>query len=127
MSNAIERLRELQVAERKSDLEAGEAAGMEWARDTATPKELRRLARHIEDIRGVENLFMGSPDAPYSHIDYLAFAIMRTHEDERSHDTASEFWLSVVSDDIKSERDEDFVEGFVNGSLAFWSDVEAQL
>lgn len=117
MANVINRLRELAKEETSAAEKAGIECGREWAKETATPKELRRLDEFRSDRNYEESMLMidGQEGAPSLNV---LSAIQGSEADWRD---AEEFFSSE-SQPMLSE--EGFATGFVDGALEVWHQVK---
>lgn len=114
--DVIKRFRALVEEEQREAFQAGKAAGEAWVNGGVKPKQLKKLAKAIEENRGVASYVEQDPNAHLS-------AAQRFVEDIGADE---EFWESVL-DDATQADDTDFLRGFVEGALDTWYAVEAQL
>jgi hypothetical protein len=119
MDNVIERLRASKVKHVSGRVMEGYDLGADWAKGQAEFDELRRLS----DMNADETI-IGTPMAPYSHADYLAFDVLGTGEDDRDHHVSRDFWNKAIgdSDDARLES-EDFLRGFMEGAQSVYRSV----
>jgi hypothetical protein len=132
-ADVVKRLKAAAAEDHREDYEDGKAAGRAWAAETATPKELRRLAEYIEQAEAetgnrVEWWDVDHPGwmAPFGAPDYLVFAVRPKRADER--DAPAEFWEQALEEaDRGRVWDSDFLRGFGEGAAEVWSEVRGEL
>jgi hypothetical protein len=125
VEDVVARLRETQLHGRGELYKKGALAGKSWAEQQASALELNRLYTRYRETKsergaGPENwLTKGSRLSAAK-----AFAqIIRPDEGN-----ASEFWRTVISDDLESSGQADeFVHGFAGGALHVWKHVRDKL
>ncbi|QJW93090.1 hypothetical protein [Frigoriglobus tundricola] len=119
MQQVVNRMKAAAKLEESAEHRAGKQAGEKWARDTATPAQLRRLA----EIR--DELFVGVPDTfGWPGILYVTFH--KGADVDRAE--VNGYWSSVLGEkDAERIYEEQFASAFVEGALAVWAIVEPQL
>lgn len=120
MANVINRLRELSKEETSAAEKAGIECGRAWAKETATPKELRRLDEFRSDRNYEQSMLMIDGHEGAASLNVLS-AIQGSEADWRD---AEEFFSSE-SQPMLSE--EGFATGFVDGALEVWHQVKDAL
>jgi hypothetical protein len=112
----IARMRAAQELECNASYQEGRQAGEVWARETATPKQLRNLFSRVDECQ------LGGPETA----EHLWEAIY-PHE-ELDHHSVSNFWTIVLGENGEEIiEDEDFARGWAEGALDVWEKVEGQL
>jgi hypothetical protein len=105
IERAIERLRASKEKELKEGTEAGKAAGRNWAMETASYKELRRVSEIKADDHTLEAL---------------------KHSIDPDDDKAdSEFFDQVFG--LDEEPAEEYIGGFIQGAKEFFDEVRYRL
>lgn len=115
MSDVIERLRTSKQRFAQNELSRAREAGVEWAKKRAQFNELRQIARF--DTVGLDML-SGEEAAAY----VVNFVIGGDHFDES--DLA--YFFGIDEDALDSITPE-YVEGFVEGAVAVWEEVEDEI
>jgi hypothetical protein len=125
MADVLSRLRGLDQAEKTETEIAGFAAGAEWAKATATPKQLRRLAKARDRVYDWSFHVEGGAYTSYERF----YFIVEPESDEDRH-AAESFWEEALGDEeVKKWEGEqnDFVHGFTLGAMSIWEQVEGKL
>jgi hypothetical protein len=99
----VARMKAADEADAVREYQAGFKAGVNWARNAARPKELRRIF-----------------DGEYETAD--DFARLALPEAEPSN-----FWVGITGDEDHRKIDDDFVRGFGEGAEAVWDRVRHKL
>jgi hypothetical protein len=96
------------------DYDDGKAAGQEWAAETATPKELKRLAEYMERVRG-DTSARG-----------LVTAVRpKAKDDPHAYES---FWEEALGEEGADRiKDRDFLRGFGAGAVEVWDEVSDEL
>jgi hypothetical protein len=126
----IVRLKAAAELEKNEGYQAGFQAGQAWAREAATPKQLRRIAAHIDScLTGSTDWWdVDSPNwqAPFGATD--RFAIAARPEARRDPRVLTDFWEQALGeDDAGRARDADFLRGFGEGVIEVWEVVKDEL
>jgi hypothetical protein len=124
MDEVVARLKAAAAIEANEDYQAGHEAGEAWAKEHATPKQLRRLEKLADDPQyDIE-----------SHLDIFANVLNRGIANglyeviEPEGEMCEAFWESVIGDNGKEKMDEeDFAKGFIEGALEVWDAVKDKL
>jgi hypothetical protein len=120
LEDVVARLRASMVEDAMDDKGRGYKAGVEWAKHTAKPGELRRLERFDR----VDMLEHRSKPA-WAH--RLAFAIL-PGPGEHTREEAIEFWGTGVGvGDSRQLESVEFLNGFVLGALSIYQQVKSAL
>lgn len=134
MDDVVARLR---ASKHESDSQIyldGKDAGEDWAKETASAAELKRLSRLREKLDhepqyGWEWFFDSSVNrGAFSPADHLAFAILGD-DDDRDREDSTRFWETATGWDQynSSLTDDQFLRGFAEGALEIWEQVAAKL
>ncbi len=120
---AIERLRQAAAEEGEQVQVEGREAGELWAREEATPRQLRGLKRRLDAGDPVQDADGNNAGAGYRAIHGWKFEI-----EEGAVDA---FWSAALGGDPESAAariaDPDFARGFCEGAVEFWNKVADQL
>jgi hypothetical protein len=129
MDETIARLRAVAEVEENETYQAGYQAGQEWAKGTASPKQLRRLAKRIDDFEDDSETWwdIDHPGwrAPLGATGHFAAAVLGDKDSEQ-HEVDS-FWEEALGDDVNRIQDSDFFHGFGHGAAAVWEQVKDKL
>jgi hypothetical protein len=131
MKDVIERLKAAAEIEASEVYQAGREAGETWAKEDATPKQLRRLTEYTD---GIDN----EPSAPdwwdvdYPHVRVaatyaFAFAALGVNPLNGDVEEAQAFWSQALGDNAERIEDGDFLHGFGDGAADVWRQVEDRL
>jgi hypothetical protein len=110
--DVIARMKAKAALEEKQEYEAGLEAGRIWAREDASPKELRRLeaAGHAENAERLAQTI-------WPEIGRQKFPV-----------TSEDFWNKALGEDNVARADDaDFLRGFEDGALEVWAHVKHSL
>jgi hypothetical protein len=107
------------------DYKDGKHAGRDWAEQTATVKELRRLADYCENTEGIWYELDRDWLAPFGATDYFVFAVWPKCKDDRG--APPDFWEQALGDDAHRIQDEDFFHGFGDGAIEVWNEIRDEL
>lgn len=125
MSNVIERLR----SSEDEDLTEGFATGKEWAEQTASKGQLKRLARFRASLEGQQHgwndWFTTTAGNAFSPGELLAQEIDGKEKVTDRFDM-NRFWSDIL-DDTEKIDDDSFAKGFAEGALAVWDEVKSKL
>jgi len=119
MQDVIDRLKAAEKIESNEGLQKGYAAGENWAKTKATPKQLRRL-----DNANLDDAFDVEPDAfGYSGI---LFTIINGDFCDRVQ--LQEYWDGVLGDWKEIEEGNgSFAYGFAEGAAKIWRSVKSKI
>jgi hypothetical protein len=125
--DVIRRMKAAGVEESEQEKAEGVAAGRAWAEREATPGELRRLQRYCDSIGNDWWQIIGRDDtSAYSPGELIYFGFHPG--DDKDRDAAEAFWESAIGEGYEGRMtDGDFLDGFVDGALAVWSEVRDKL
>jgi hypothetical protein len=114
MEEVISRLKAAAEEESKEDYQRGHDSGERWAKEEATPKQLRRLAKWYvgNDIPGDDD---GKAGVIHDAIN-PAYSL--------SDEYMLIFWEEEVGVMVDEIEDYDFAKGFVEGVLEVWDSVK---
>ncbi len=115
LRETVERMRKVGEDEAREDRAEGKRLGIAWAKDQATPGQLRRLKVRRESD-GPTLLYHESEGS-------VAHSVVNTVRDQS-------LWLAANAcgyRDDPNELSDAFVIGFANGALEVWAAVEGQL
>lgn len=104
----VARMKAEAAKEESEDRENGRQYGEGWAKDEATPKQLRRLESAASEGAGGESWI----------------------EDAIGVLSADDFWQVTVGldpDEMHLTKDDDFCDGFVAGALDVWKRVRSKI
>jgi hypothetical protein len=124
MDDVVARLKAAAELEEKEEYQAGHEAGKRWAKEEATPKQLRRIDDHIEEADRAEWWWYDSSmnwKAPFGPRDYFVFAVWPDRKDDRS--AADDFFEQALGADAHRAKDDDFLHGFGDGAAEVWGQV----
>lgn len=125
MSDVIERLRATEEAESSEAQKDGLEHGRDWVERSARVPELRKLRTLMVDKCNGDLADWLSESSAYSNSERLALAILGLKTDRHG---AREFWKEAIGDaDYVRIDDVDWLEGFVDGALELWEQLESQL
>jgi hypothetical protein len=127
MDDVVARLKAAEEFEANEDYQAGFKAGQQWAKSTATPKQLRRLADYLEE--GDEWWDVDSPgwNAPWGATGYFALAVLGLSDEEADRRAPDVFWEKALGDGSERIWDADFFHGFGEGAADLWEKVADKL
>jgi hypothetical protein len=127
MEDVIQRLRAAALEEGAEAYSAGVAQGQAWARDFAKPSQLKRLSSQMRDFGDDWDRYMEG-ESDYTEAELLAFDILGNLEDGHDRADAAAFWReSLGADSAEQVADDEFLRGFVEGSLDIWRQVQRRL
>jgi hypothetical protein len=129
MDDVIVRLKAAAELEANEDYQSGMEAGRAWAREDASPKELRRLSDYI-DTYAHERIDWWDIDhpgwpAPLGATGCFVEAVWPQRKDDRH--APGEFWEQALGDDADRVQDPDFFRGFGEGAVEVWEQVKDRL
>src|SRR5437588_127657 len=123
IDEVVRRLKAAQARETNANYRAGKAAGEKWARDGATPRQLRKMAKAAGE--GFE--FMEDPAGVRQDAVRVAEIVINEGE-VRWRDLARyESYLSGIGLTAESMEDKAYLEGFVAGATELWEKVSGKL
>jgi hypothetical protein len=130
MDDVIARLKAAAELEDKQEYQRGFALGQGWAKQEATPKQLRRLEEYVNSFNDLDWFDVDSPgwNAPYGATGYFALAVMGLSPEEAQGAEEEQFWQKAIG--FPTDRllaDADFFRGFGEGALAVWDLVQDKL
>jgi hypothetical protein len=129
MDDVVARLKAAAELEDKEEYQAGLEAGRTWAKEDATPKQLRRIADYVEKSdRSYDFCWYDSSlnwNAPFGPLDHFAFVAWPDRKDDRS--AADDFFEQALGDDAHRVQDDDFLHGFGDGVVEIWDQVRNKL
>jgi hypothetical protein len=126
MSDIVTRLRASKRQAEDTQYKAGAEAGREWAGDTAEADDLQRLERWKERCGWEwEQCFDNNPTRSCTVAELVAENVWP--DEDRNVPPANEFWERALGEDTSETDNPSFVKGFVEGALALWDEVKAQL
>ena len=121
LQHVIARLRAHIVEDQMDDTARGYRRGVEWAKATATPRELKRLDHNFDRIDMLEHRRRPGWS------DRLASTIL-PGPGSHTAEEAWEFWrTSVGITDDAQLASVDFLDGFVKGALSIYEQVKSAL
>lgn len=127
--DVVKRLKAASEVEEEQEYEAGKKAGREWAEQTATPKELRRLRRYFQCYEG-QQAYWWDIDAnwsgPYGALEKFVLAA-RPETIRDDHEVFGFFWEEALGEFDEWINDPDFFHGFGDGAMEVWQDVKNEL
>jgi hypothetical protein len=127
MDDVIARLRAAQEMDNREDCNEGRAAGEEWAKDKARPKQLKALAKLNEieahyDWEGMLGVFDNHRGIAWGLYEQMH------QEDAFDRSDVEAFWEGILGGGGREKIDGfDFARGFVDAALAVWEKVEGEL
>ena len=114
--------------EATEEYQAGFEAGQTWAKGTAKPKELRRVAEYIDTTEREAGGSYSWRDvdypgwmAPFGATGSFVFAVWPQRNEGR--DATDEFWEKALGDAKHRIEDADFFHGSGNGAADIWEKV----
>jgi hypothetical protein len=137
MDEVIARLKAAAEIEENEEYQDGFEAGQKWAKSTATPKQLRRLAEYVEGFETMSYDWWDVDEprlmAPFGATDYFLFALFgrlgadNDAKKEFLQEKAEGFLEEALGDNILRFEDVNFFHGFGEGALDIWDKVEDKL
>jgi cell pole-organizing protein PopZ len=138
MNDVIARLTAAAELEANEEYQAGLEAGRAWAKEKATPKQLRRLAKYIEDLEDPDPGFwwevndvrwvLDGISATYSLAEAVWPDCKADPPDCKKDPTGpGRFWKQALGDDAGRVEDRDFFRGFGEGAVKLWNEVKDML
>ncbi len=124
MEDVIQRLRASDLEAQSEQARSGHEAGQEWAKGTAEATELRRLAKYMENSEN-QGTFSGYKDQEAAQLFYDAVMLPSGESSEWSDVT--DFWEDTLGLSADDYRNSDFVDGFAEGALEVWREVQDKL
>jgi hypothetical protein len=122
-------LKAAQELEANEDYQDGLEAGRRWAKDDATPKQLRRISNYVNADHGsVDWWDVDSPHwrAPFGATDVFVFKAWPDRNGDRH--AAADFWETALGEDARHRiEDADFFRGFGEGVAEIWGQGEDKL
>lgn len=120
MKVAIERLKAAQELETAQNKELGRQEGREWARKYASPRQLKRLVAARDQVN---DWYIGQGSSAYSCGDLIAAVL-----DGTTDSPVRRAFENMVSPEFADlDNDPEFVQGFAEGSMEFWGEVQSIL
>jgi hypothetical protein len=131
LDDVIARLKAAAMLEVNKEYQAGLKAGRKWAKQTATPKELRRLSNYCAATEGDPffarwwDVDAVCWDKPSEATDYFVSRVCPDRRDDRR--ATEQFWWVALGDDALHVEDADFLHGFGDGAVEVWDQVRDKL
>lgn len=125
--DSVQRLRESKLEADAEDFAAGSEAGKDWAKNTATHRELKRLGA-ARDRLGDDwkSLFTDDDDhSGHTAAEKLAFEIIP--KADHDSDGAKDFWACVIGEDTDGPEEPEWLRGFATAALKSWAEDKAKL
>lgn len=123
MEDVVQRLRASKMASDSDTRKAGREAGREWAANEAAAEELQRLQACFDREQHHDRVFIVPDGNAFCGAECLVFVIRPELGNDRQD--AADFWESALGD--QDTPTDEFVQGFAEGALQLWAEVEAQL
>jgi len=124
MKDVIERLKAAKELEDNESYNEGLEWGESWAKEAATPKELKRISEASQATNRFQDLFRGQPD----HRGWAGVVAQYiTGNDQIDGSEINDLWQAVLDDDSGKMDDEDFAWGFMDGALQVWHAVAGKV
>jgi hypothetical protein len=124
MDDVVSRLKAAAEIEANEDYQAGHEAGIEWAKDEAAPKQLRRLeelANHPQ--YGIDDWLSIYTNGANHGIAHGLYSVI-----EPQGEMIEEFWECALGDDsMKKIEEHDFAKGFWEGAIEVWEAVKGKV
>jgi hypothetical protein len=124
MDDVVARMKAAEQLESKEDYKAGFDAGQAWAKETATPKELRRVEKYIDRVAAEPTVNWWELEGTWGPSFFVWVAWPDRKGDE---DAAESFWEQALGDDAERIKDPDFLRGFGDGAMDIWAKVKRKL
>ena len=117
----------LQEDENMAEYDEGKVAGREWASRSASPKELRRIAKYIEmyEVQWDNKVLWWDTQDRLRNAT-VEFVVAARGSGEQNDDPA-DFWTDALGGDAHRIEDRDFFHGFGHGVLEVWKEVKDEL
>jgi hypothetical protein len=121
MEDVIARMKAADALERNESYQTGRETGECWAKNRATPKQLRNLAGDPGEGAPI----LGS--MVHGEIATTLWQEIHPRRETDSH-TINCFWEEAAGDNgVESIEDQDFARGWMEGALAIWEKVKDKL
>jgi hypothetical protein len=129
MADAIQRLRASKLRDEDAEYQTGENAGREWAENMAEARELRRLEKLLDGPAASDDWTWDDDSWDECGVASYVLGVMLNLKDDDGHYRADPmhsagFWKEILEDKYP---DGSLIEGFVEGAVAFWREVEEQM
>jgi hypothetical protein len=130
MDDVVARLKAAAELEANEDYQAGLEAGRQWAKEEATPKQLRRIGDYIDSYATNYSFSWWDIDfpgwnAPFGALDQFVFAVWPDRKEDR--EASDDFWRQALGDDAHRINDCDYFHGFGEGAVEVWNEVAHKL
>lgn len=127
MADVIQRLRASKLKSGSEEKQRGRRAGREWAMHRAEAPELQRLSMYYAKLGGLgvascEEAFIAQHEHDLPGARRFVATIDPDEEDNR---VVEEFWFNEGFD--RGLPTDEFVQGFTEGALEVWDEVEGEL
>lgn len=117
MDDVIERLRASKEDAIEADKEKGRVVGSDWAKQTATYAQLRRLGNEF-------------PSGVSTEIDALGLAKVILEEECLSWSDMRDAWtdqIGIDEEEYDADHTDGFFSGFIEGALEVWDEVKDEV
>jgi hypothetical protein len=130
---AVERLWRSKEESDAASRDEGRERGREWAMNRAGFTELKQLSHILGQCGGRSDSLVNQLDEPgYAQYEALFFTIRPDEQGQRW--AAIDFWKAILGIDptvmdgrLRVLYVPSFLQGFVEGALAFWDEVKDQM
>ena len=123
MDAVIARLKAAAELEDDEDHKEGLKCGQEWAKNEATPKQLRRLHKTLshQDFAQIFHSWIRDGAIGVSLQEVIDTA---PKDFQEKH---SDFWEVILGENWESIEEPDFARGFIDGAMEVWEAVSDKL
>jgi len=131
MEDVIARMKAAKVLDANEDRQSGLEAGRGWAKATARPRDLTRLAKAVVDADGNgggdANCFVGVCENGSN--DGVVVGLCEAILGSPKHwSDAESFWEDVLGEGgVEKIGEPDFAKGFIDGALEVWNKVKGKV
>lgn len=126
METVVQRLMASKEVHAKSREQLGFDSGLDFAKRFAKFEHLENLNNTINEMGNDSYAIYNESDA-YSPAEKVAFAALGLGNGDEDRQASESFWELALGYDQKNADDPAFVEGFVEGALELFSQVQSKL
>src|SRR5262245_19647736 len=126
MKDVVDRMKQAEKDSANNARIKGHELGALWARDYATPDQLKRLEAGCNPQYAWG--FASDRNDAYSNFEHFVFII--DPEDDGDRGAADTFWEAAAGEDYASRwspQEAEFVNGFAEGAISVWGQIKAKI